>query len=443
MKNNTYSLLHSGWMINDSGKASLIPHLISILKGNEIKEVKSEIPILYMEYDGDEEVWSSPEVNSTSQYITVLAIKTPLYKYDQMCGPIGTRSMTKILKDWEANDNIIGVVLDIDCPGGQVSGLAEFANFIFNYSKPIVTYSDGVVASGGLYVSGASKYSIVNQYADFVGSLGTMLTYVDLEGILTKDGAIIKDIYATGSPRKNEETRLMKNEGSDSLYLKNIIDPARSQFVSDMNKFRPGMDQEVFDGAVYKPIEAVEKKLFDQIGTMKDAFDKVIELSNSKKSNKSNSNTNTMQTKQLPKLQAVLGLTTPLAMTDNGSYLNAEHLELLENKYESLEASEASLKEQLTEAQNNNASQKELSTANATITSLKASIDNILAEAGVTATGNVTEKLTALSAKVTEMSNKDGANHTIPRVDGNQPEQKKNYVDANAAHNQIANSILK
>jgi protease-4 len=425
-------------MIDDGGKASLIPHLISILKGNDIKEVKSEIPTLYMEWDGEDEIWVAPEMNANSQYINVLSIKTPLYKYDQMCGPIGTRSMTKILKEWEANDNIIGVVLDFDCPGGQVSGLAEFADFIYNYSKPIVSYSDGLVASGGLYVSGASKWCIVNPYADFIGSLGTMLTYVDLEGILTKDGAVIKDIYATGSPRKNEETRLMKNEGSDALYIKNMLDPARNQFVSDMTKYRPGMDLEVFEGAIYKPAEAVTKGLFDQIGTIKDAFDKVIELSNSKKSKNSNSNTNTMQTKQLPKLQAVLGLTAALATTDNGSFLNAEQLDNLENRFDELETSNSTLQTQLTEAQNSTELQTQLTAATGTITGLEASVDAMLVEAGITATGNVTEKLTALSAKVSEMSNKDGAPPTKVLVDQGQKgekTQKVGGIDVSAALN--------
>lgn len=424
-------------MIDDSGKASLMPYLISMLKGKEISEVKSEFPVLYVEYDESEENFLDvPEINDTSQYITVLSIKNPLYKYDQRCGPIGTRSMTRILKDWEANDNIIGVVLDIDCPGGQVSGLAEFADFLHNYSKPIIAYTDGLVASGGLYVSAATNYSIINQFADFVGSLGTMLHYIDLDGILIKDGAVIKDIYATGSPRKNEEVRLMKKDGNDSLLIKNIIDPARNNFVSDMNKYRPGMDVEVFDGAIYQPEEAVAKKLFDQIGTMKDAFDKVIELSKSKKS--TNSNSNTMQTKQLPKLQAVLGLETPLAITDNGSFLNAEQLDSLESRYAALENSEVTLQTQLTEAQNNTELQEQLTSAQSTITTVESSVEAMLTEAGVTATGSVTEKLAALSAKVTEMAGKDGDTATTIKVDnGNATANNNNIggIDVSSALN--------
>lgn len=430
-------------MIDDSGKSSLIPHLISILKGNQVQEVKSEVPVIYMQVNSNQELSNTSEINDNAQYINVLSIKTPLYKYDQMCGPIGTRSMTKILKEWEANENVIGVVLDIDCPGGQVSGLAAFADYIYNFSKPIVSFSDGLVASGGLYVLGATDYAIISPFSDFVGSLGTMLSYVDLDGILEKDGAIIKDIYSTDSPRKNEEVRLMKNKNDESLYIKNIINPAANQFISDMNKFRPGMDSEVFQGAIYSPVEAVSKKLVDQLGTIQDAFNKVIELSNSKSSKNSNSKTNTMQTKQLPKLQAVLGLIAPLAITDNGSFLNAEQLDLMESRLAALEESEVTLQTQLQEAQNNTELQTNLTTAQTTITGFETSVDAILTETGVIATGTITEKLTSLSAKVTEMAGKDGANPTNVIVDPKPSADLPKYVDANAEHNQLANQMFK
>jgi len=179
----------------------MLPQLLSLIKGNELKEVESKLPVIFMEMDG-EEYTDIPEMNSTSQYINVLSIKTPLFKYDQNCGPVGTRSMSRLLKEWEANDNVVGVILDIDCPGGQVSGLAEFADFINSYSKPIVAYTDGLMASAAYYVAAACDHIVSNPNADFIGSIGTMLSYVDLDGILEKEGGIVKDIYATGSPRK-------------------------------------------------------------------------------------------------------------------------------------------------------------------------------------------------------------------------------------------------
>ena len=417
MKANTYSLINTPWMIEESGKASLIPQLISLIKGNEPKEVESKLPVVYMEMH-DDESYDVPEMTSNSQYICVLSIKSPLYKYDQMCGPTGTRTMMKVLKEWESNDSVIGVVIDMDCPGGQVSGLAEFAKFLNNYPKPLVAYTDELMASAGYYVAAACKGGIIaNEYSNFIGSIGTMLSYVDLEGILINEGAVIKDIYATGSPRKNEESRKMKNENSDALLIKNILDPAREQFVADMNSYRPGMNQEVFDGAIYKPSKALELKLIDSIVTIQDAFNKVVELSKSTKSTSSINKSNNNMSKNLPKLEAVLGLEAPLATTDNGSYLNQDQLDQVEARLDSLESENSTLQNSLNEATTAKTTavesvQSQLTEATNSLTAVEASVDATLAEAGLPVEGTLTEKLTALNSYATKQGAKDGADHT-------------------------------
>jgi protease-4 len=196
MKANTLSVLNSPWMITDSGASSLMPNLLSLIKGEKAEKVENKIPAIFMSLDDDME-YDVPETSSNSQYISVLSIKSPIFKHDQYCGPVGMRTMMRVLKEWEANDSIIGVVLDIDCPGGQAYGLAEFADFIFNYSKPIVSYTDGLQCSAAEYIASACRWKVANQYADFLGSIGSMLKYVNLDGILTKEGAVIKDIFAT------------------------------------------------------------------------------------------------------------------------------------------------------------------------------------------------------------------------------------------------------
>jgi protease-4 len=419
MKNNTYSLLNSHWMITSSGASSMMPQLLSLIKGNEIKEVASKLPVVFMEMDG-EDFTDVPEINSASQYINVLSIKTPLFKYDQMCGPAGTRSMTRLLKEWEANDNVVGVVLDIDCPGGQVSGLAEFAEYLHNYSKPIVAYTDGVMASAAYYVAAACDHIVVNPNADLIGSIGTMLTYVNLDGILEAEGGIIKDIYATGSSRKNEEHRAMK-EGSDALLIKNILDPARDKFVDDVNLYHPGIDSSVFEGAIYAPGESLSLGLVDELGTIQKAFDKVVMLSNASKIS-NNKNTN-MNTKQLPNVQAVLGLDAPLASTEeNGSYLNFEQLDTLENRLAELEASNTSndIELQSALAQTNEDlanAQTQLTATQETVVGIETSIDAMMTSAGLTVEGTLAEKTIALNAKVLEMGSKDGASHTNTIID--------------------------
>ena len=403
-------------MITSNGASSMMPQLLSLIKGNSIKEVEAQLPVVYMEMDG-EELTDLPEMNSTSQYINVLSIKTPLFKYDQMCGPSGTRSMTRILKEWEANENVVGVILDIDCPGGQVSGLAEFADFLHNYSKPIVAYTDGLMASAAYYVAAATDHIVANPNADLIGSIGTMLTYVNLDGIIEAEGGVIKDIYATGSTRKNEEHRAMK-EGSDALLIKNLLDPARDKFVADVNLYRPGIDASVFEGAVYAPADALALNLVNELGTLQTAFDKVIALSNASKPKQTLNNTLNMNTKQLPNVQAVLGLDAPLASTEeNGSYLNFEQLDAIETHIETLEASNVSLQEAIDASVLDTSIQDQLVVAQSSVTGMEASIDTLLVSAGLPVEGTIEEKTIALNAKVLEMGSKDGASHTAPKLD--------------------------
>lgn len=403
-------------MITSNGASSMMPQLLSLIKGNSIKEVEAQLPVVYMEMDG-EELTDLPEMNSTSQYINVLSIKTPLFKYDQMCGPSGTRSMTRILKEWEANENVVGVILDIDCPGGQVSGLAEFADFLHNYSKPLVAYTDGLMASAAYYVAAACDHIVANPNADLIGSIGTMLTYVNLDGIIEAEGGVIKDIYATGSTRKNEEHRAMK-EGSDALLIKNLLDPSRDKFVADVNLYRPGIDASVFEGAVYAPADALALNLVNELGTLQTAFDKVIALSNASKPKQTLNNTLNMNTKQLPNVQAVLGLDAPLASTEeNGSYLNFEQLDAIETHIETLEASNVSLQEAIDASVLDTSIQDQLVVAQSSVTGMEASIDTLLVSAGLPVEGTIEEKTIALNAKVLEMGSKDGASHTAPKLD--------------------------
>lgn len=431
-------------MITDLGASSLTPNLLSIIRGKEIKAIENKIPVTFNSIDDDEYYEDLPNESSHSQYISVLSIKQPLFKYDQMCGSIGTRTMMRVLKEWESNDSIIGVVLDIDCPGGQVSGLAEFCDFIFNYSKPIVSYTDGTQASAGEYVASSCKYKVANKYAEYLGSIGTMLKYVDLDGILRNEGAVIEDIYATGSPRKNEESRKKQNENSNELLIQNVLNPAREQFVSDMKKFRKSIDETLFEGQTVRPEEALSKGLIDEIGTLQTAFDKVVELSKSKSNT---NNTNNMNLKSLPKVEGVLGLESPLAATDNGSFLNEEQLTSIENRLETLETENSNLqtavanaateKEAAVEAVNN-----KLTEATNAATTIEASINDSLANLGLAVEGTITEKLNALNDKTAALGKLDGASHSNPRLDGQQG-TKHDYVDVNASHNQIANSLKK
>jgi protease-4 len=456
LKNNTYSLLNTPWMIDDAAATSLIPGLVSLLKSKKFPKATASFPVVYFncddddddcdddnDYDNDLSELEEINVSSENKYVAVLPIKGAIFKYDQECGPKGTQTMITILNQWKFNDSVTGVILDIDSGGGQVSGTRELREVIKNYPKPIVVYSNGSIGSAAYWLASASKYIVLNENADFTGSIGAMLKYVNLDGILTNAGATIKDIYATNSKQKNQEVRAMIDKEDPSLLIKNILDPLRDTFVADVQLSRPNLNSDVFQGAVYFPAEAITMNLVDQLGTMRDAFNKVISLS-TPKNNNINSNSNNMKTKAMPLLQAVLSLDAPLAITDKGVFLNEEQLESVEGRLSALEGSEATLTTQLEEAKKNPELQGKLTTATTALTTVESSIDTMLEVAGLSVEGSLTEKITALNVKVTEMSKQPGDVHTKPRVEKKDPEAvAPEYVDANAEHNQLANQMFK
>lgn len=421
MTNNFFSLLSSQWMITDHGVNSLIPSLKSLLSNGKVEKIEMKHFVMHS-MDDDEDYEDIPDSSSSTQYITVLSMKTPLFKYDQMCGPIGYRSMAKMMKQWENNDNIIGVVLDIDSPGGQANGLAEFAKFINSYSKPVVTYSDGHVCSAAYYIAMASDYIIVNQDADFIGSIGTMHKIVNLDGVIEQQGGKVFTLYSDRSTRKNEEVRALLENNDSSLVINNILNPYADQFINDCKTFRPNLDASVFDGAAYRPTEALSLKLVDQFGTLKDAFDKVVALSNESKSASSTiTNLHTMSQKSLPLVEAALGLDAPLAVTENGSYLNVAQLDQLESVLADNANENARLTNELatansTHAEALTAANNARTTAENRLGSLEASINAVLDAAGLPAGENLEANVAALQAYAEEKGAQPGAAPTIVKT---------------------------
>ena len=423
---NTNSLLNSNWMFSGDSKNILMPFLLNILNGT--KNEFSLNPTSFLQASSLNAVnpfeFDKPLENKV---VAIIQVHHPIFKYDQMCGPKGTQTIMSILESWKSNENIIGVVMDYNSGGGQVSGTREVARYIFDFPKPIVSYSNDLVGSAAFYMFSAAKYRIINKYSDLIGCIGAMWYNIDLQGAIEKAGGTVNELYADNSPEKNLQSRELK-KGNERPLIEKILNPSADLFHSDIKEFMPSISEKALKGDVFTPDEALKEGLADSFGTLQDAIDKVMELHNA--SDNSNTNTNnTMNGKNLPFLQAVLGLDAPLASTEeNGSYLNTDQLEMAENRLVELDASNTALQTELDAALANTEAQEQLTASQGVVTGIEASIDGMLTSAGLDVTGTLTEKATALSAKVAEMGGKDGSNHTNPKVDVNNEAAAANVV---------------
>lgn len=426
-------------MFSNSTGNILIPYLLNILRGKEITSGLSKTNILVANSSGITLFNNKNQKTNKTESVAIIKIHHPIFKYDQNCGPSGTQTIISILEEFKSQKNIIGVVIDYNSGGGQSSGTRETSLYINNYPKPIVSYSNDIVGSAAYYMFSAGKYRMLNQNADFVGCIGTMAEGVNLKGIIKKQGGEVYEIYSDLSTEKNLQSRELE-KGNDRPFIEKFLNPNAAKFHKDVKNFIPTISEKALLGDIFSPEEALQEGMIDGFGTLQDAIDKVYELA---KINKSNSIIN-MTSKSLPAVEAVLGLETPLAITDNGSYLNEEQLETLNNRLVELQTENSTLKEQNKDTTALDTATNKLTEANQTITSVETAVDGILTKAGMTIEGSLTDKLNAINGKAEAFGKADSGKPIVPIIDKQSTNESKNdFVDMQAGHNQLLNSILK
>lgn len=181
------------------------------------------------------------------------------------------------LETAESDPRVRAVVLRLDTPGGTVAASQEMATLIADFPLPIVVSMGDVAASGGYYIA-ASADRIVAQPGTLTGSIGVILTVLDVQGLLDKIGvkydAITagehKDMLLPG--RLTPERRAILQVMADQLY---------GQFVTAVAEGRGLAEQEVralATGQPYTGTQALDLGLVDALGGLETAIEQAEEL---------------------------------------------------------------------------------------------------------------------------------------------------------------------
>ena len=115
--------------------------------------------------------------------VAILPITGPLFRYANLFTKVsGASSYELIARDFTAaleNPQIKAIILDIDSPGGEVNGVSELSNMIFEArgKKPVSAYASGDAASGAYWIASAADEIVVSETAA-LGSIGVVAIYV-------------------------------------------------------------------------------------------------------------------------------------------------------------------------------------------------------------------------------------------------------------------------
>lgn len=209
------------------------------------------------------------------QRIAVMPVHGVMLAEDQICGPVGMLSMSAELYELADNTRVAGVVLDIMSPGGQVAGLQELLNAAdyLRARKPLIAYVNSHAASAAYWLASRADKIILNGPAAEVGSIGTMLHYLDASEAMRRKGIREIKVVSTLSPDKNSINMTDPTEGDMELMASELLDPLTRIFQAEVSAAREGVQAAALTGKMYLASDALEMGLADGIGSINDAIE--------------------------------------------------------------------------------------------------------------------------------------------------------------------------
>jgi protease-4 len=181
--------------------------------------------------------------------------------------------------------NVKSLIVRITSPGGTVSGSDRIYNDILEFreetGKPVVSFMQGIAASGGYYTSVACD-KIVAEPTTITGSIGVIFGHFVLKDLLEEKLGIYAVVVKAGE-RKDWPSMFEPVTEEQKLYLhERLIDPAYERFISLVAEGRPTLtiDQVrlLADGSIYNAEQALDNELIDQLGYLSEAIESAKEL---------------------------------------------------------------------------------------------------------------------------------------------------------------------
>lgn len=183
------------------------------------------------------------------------------------------------LRRAEKDDDIAGVILRINSPGGTVTASDiihhEVQRFRERKKVPVYACIVGIGASGGYYVAAAADRIVAHPTA-VTGSIGVLLHSFNAEGLLGKIGVTEKTIKSGAKKDILSPFRPMTAE--EQALLQDLIDRLYGRFL-DTVLARPGNRltrpelMKLADGRVFTADQALANGLIDEVGYLEDAID--------------------------------------------------------------------------------------------------------------------------------------------------------------------------
>jgi signal peptide peptidase SppA len=165
-----------------------------------------------------------------------------------------------------ADSKVRKILLDIDSPGGEVSGLFDLVDFIYESreTKPIYAIANDHAFSAAYAIASATSKIFVNRTSG-VGSIGVIATHIDISELDKKEGIKYTTIFA--GDRKNDLSPHEPLSSEAIADLQKEVDRLYGMFVAIVARNRGISTAQIraTQAALYYGLDSVSLGLADEV----------------------------------------------------------------------------------------------------------------------------------------------------------------------------------
>lgn len=184
----------------------------------------------------------------------------------EICGGTSTEALAKSLSASIDDPKVRAVVLWIDSPGGQVNGLNEMAELIYQARgrKKVVAYVGGQACSAAYWMASACSEVVIDATAE-LGSVGTVAGFRILPAA---EGEQRIEIVSSNAPNK----RLDPTSEAGQLAVQTIVDDLETVFIDavtrNMGVTRDKVLADFGRGGTFIGAKAVKQGMAHRLGSL-------------------------------------------------------------------------------------------------------------------------------------------------------------------------------
>ena len=218
--------------------------------------------------------------------VAVLPIVGPITQrggglFELLFGGTSTGAIRAQLDQAVNDPSVLGIVLDIDSPGGTVGGVPELAEAVYNARavKPIVAVSNTLMASAAYWL-GSQADKLLASPSSQTGSIGVYALHLDMSRAYDADG--VTPTLVSAGKYKTEGSPFGPLDDTGRAAWQAQVDEYYSLFVNDVARGRgkaPATVRNGFgEGRVLTASAAVAEHLADEVGSLDAAIAAVTRL---------------------------------------------------------------------------------------------------------------------------------------------------------------------